>query len=309
MMGLMSPVLAFVRRRPVLSYFGLTFTIAWGGVLALAALFGMSVLGGSSGSLGSVARVGPLAALVLMAWFAGPSVSSVLLTALVDGRAGLRELRSRLLRWRVAARWYIVALLPAPVLVAAVLLVLSSRSAEFVPAIVTTDDRATLLIAGITWGLVGGGFLEELGWTGFAVPRLRRRHGALTTALVVGAMWGALHFILVFWGGGSMAGEHALPVFLLAVLCFYEGVLPAYRVLMVWVHDRTGSLPVVMLMHASLSASTLILQPPAKGLAFLAWNFTLAIVLWGVVAAIAAMTRLHGTSPSSAVAFKRLPTA
>lgn len=49
-------------------------------------------------------------------------------------------------------------------------------------------------------------------------------------------------------------------------LAFYLRALPAYRVLMVWVYDRTGSLPVVMLMHASLSASTLILQPLATGI-------------------------------------------
>jgi uncharacterized protein len=142
-----------------------------------------------------------------------------------------------------------------------------------------------------------GGFLEELGWTGFAVPRLRRHHGALTTALVVGGAWGALHFILIGWGLGSSSGEHALPAYILGFLCFHLGTLPAYRVLMVRVHDRTASLPVAMLMHASLSASMLIFQPPATGSAYLAWNFVLATVLWGVAAATAKLRRRRLSPP------------
>jgi hypothetical protein len=54
------------------------------------------------------------------AMLAGPSVAGILLTGLVSGRAGLRELLSRLLRWRVGAGWYAVALFPAPLLAAAV---------------------------------------------------------------------------------------------------------------------------------------------------------------------------------------------
>lgn len=67
------------------------------------------------------------------------------------------------------------------------------------------------------------------------------------------------------------------------------GVLPAYRVLMVWVYDRTGgSLPVAMLMHASLTASLpLILMPRATGVALSASYLVLAAALWVVVAAVA----------------------
>ena len=142
---------------------------------------------------------------------------------------------------------------------AAVLFALSLLSPVSLPGIVTTDERAALLLFGLAWGLIGGGLLEELGWTGFAVPRLRLRYGALETGLLVGLLWGAWHFLIAFWASRAMAGEQSLALFVAGFLAFYAVTLPAYRVLMVWVYDRTASLLAAMLMHAVLSASTLIL--------------------------------------------------
>ena len=71
-------------------------------------------------------------------------------------------------------------------------------------------------------------------------------------------------------------------------LGFMVGQLVAYRVLMVWVYDRTGSLLVAVLMHASLTASTLILGPLAiSGGALLIYGLGLAAAMWVVVAAVA----------------------
>ena len=137
-------------------------------------------------------------------------------------------------------------------------------------------------------GLIGGGFLEELGWTGFAVLGLRRHYGVFTTGLIVGFLWGAWHFLPTFWGSGDSSGALSLSL-LLPPCLFYVGVLPAYRVLMVWVYDRTGeSLLVAMLMHASLTASSLfILAPSAKGVSLMIYYLLLAAALWVIVAAVA----------------------
>ncbi len=269
----MTTIKAFVGRHQVLTFYALVFAISWGGILL--------VIGGPGGIPGTSKQVERLFPIALLALFAGPSVAGILMTGLVDGRAGLRELLSRLLRWRVGTRWYAAALLPGPLLVTGILLALSLFSPEFIPGIITTDDKVGLLLFGIAWGLIGGGLLEELGWTGFAVPRLRLRYAALTTGLIVGLLWGAWHFLIAFWASSSFAA---------GFLVFYVVALPAYRVLLVWVYDRTGSLLVAMLMHASLSASTLILQPPATG-ASLTWNLVLAAALWVVVAAVAVANR------------------
>jgi len=267
----------------VLTYYALVFAISWGGIL---------ILVGPGGIPGTSEQVESLMPVVLLALFAGPSVAGTLMTGFVSGRAGFRGLLSRLLRWRVGARWYAVAILFAPLLVTAVLVALSILSPAFLPGIFATDDKAFLLLFGIAWGLVGGGFLEELGWTGFAVPRLRLHYGAFTTALIVGLLWGVWHFLIAFWASGSLSGEHPLAIFVAGFLVFYVGTLPAFRILMVWVYDRTESLLVAMLMHASLSSSTLILQPVATGVPYLTWNLVLAAVLWIVVAAVRGLQTL-----------------
>jgi membrane protease YdiL (CAAX protease family) len=271
-------ITAFIKRHPVLTYFALTFAISWGGILMVI---------GPGGILGTKEVSEGLMPFVYLATLLGPSLAGILLTGLVDGRAGFRELLSRLLRWRVGARWYAVALLTAPLLITATLFVLSLTSPVFLPVIVTTDDKVSLLLTGIVMGLVVG-FFEELGWTGFAVPRLRLRYGGLTTGLIVGLLWGAWHFPLF---SGSVSSSGALPPALyLSVLLF--SFLPAYRVLMVWVYDRTGSLLVAMLMHAPLAASQLILIPLAiSGVQVVTYDLVFAAALWVFVAAVAVAQR------------------
>lgn len=267
-------VVAFLKRHPVLTFYTLTFAISWGSLLLVVgpgAFVGIEPMPQSLFLL--IAVLVPLA---------GPYLPGILLTGLVYGRAGLRDLRARLLRWRVGVRWYAVALLTAPLLTAATLLALSLISPAYLPAIVTSPNKVGLLVAGIALGLVVG-FCEEIGWTGFATPELRKRHGILATGLIMGVLWGAWHFPLF---AASAASSGAVPRALyVAVLLF--SFLPPYRVLMVWVYDRTGSVLVAALMHAPLSANALILTPLAlSGVRLVASDLLVAAALWVVVAAI-----------------------
>ena len=164
----MKTVKALIKRYPLLSYFALVFVISWGGMLLVIAV------GGSGG-------------VPMLAWVAGPPVSGILLTGLLHGRAGFRELLTRMRRWRVGARWYAVALLTAPLVFTVILLAFSLSSPEFLPRILTTSDKASVLLFGVAAGLMTG-FFEELGWTGFAIPRMGLRYGVFTTGLIVGSV-------------------------------------------------------------------------------------------------------------------------
>ena len=141
-------------------------------------------------------------------------------------------------------------------------------------------------MSGIAAGLAAG-IIEEVGWTGFAIPQLKLRYGILTSGLILGFLWGLWHFLVQFWGSGDPSGRFSLDL-LLPPLIFYVGVLPAYRALMVWVYDRTQSLLVAMLMHASLTANTnFILSPPVRGVPFLTYYLVLAAALWVIIGIVA----------------------
>jgi membrane protease YdiL (CAAX protease family) len=278
----MSTIKDFVRRRSVLTYFVLTFAISWGGIL----LF----IGGPSAIPAPSEEAMKLLPIAILIMVAGPTVAGILFTGLAYGRAGLREFGSRLIKFRVPARWYAVAILTAPLPVAVILFAFSRTSSTFIPDIVTVDNKVALLISGIAAGLAAGIF-EEIGWTGFVVSQLRQRYSILATGLIVGFVWGIWHFLVTFWGNGDPSGGFALDL-LLPPLIFYLGVLPAYRVLLVWVYDHTGSLPVVMLMHASLTANTnFILSPSVTGVPFMVYYLVLSAAMWIVVAAVAVAQR------------------
>ena len=143
--------------------------------------------------------------------------------------------------------------------------------------------------------------LEELGWTGFAVPTLLGLgYGVLGTGLIVGVLWGAWHLLgNDIWASVAIAGD--LPLVLFVVfrgLSLLVGQLLAYRVLMVWVYERTGSLLLAILMHASYAASTFILNPVAgpgamSGSSLLTYDLVLAAALWVFVGVVAVANGGH----------------
>jgi hypothetical protein len=112
---------------------------------------------------------------------------------------------------------------------------------------------------------------------------MRRQYGILGTGVLLGVMWGAWHFAM-FREPNSFSA--ALPFSVLLVRLF--SWLPAYRVLMVWVYDRTDSLLIAMLMHGSLTATQLIFMPqPSSGMTLLISVLAWAVALWLLVGAIA----------------------
>jgi uncharacterized protein len=264
---------SLIQRHPALTYFLLTFGISWGGML---------VVIGPGAILGTKEEFERLFPIALSMLVLGPSISGLLLTGLVAGRPGLRELRSSLLAWRVSGRWYAAALLTAPLYFTAAMLALSVFSREFLPGIFTTGDKGPYLLRGIVVAVVAG-VVEELGWTGFAVPTLRRRHAPVTTGLIVGVLWGVWHFLPKVWG----AAAYGLGGYMIADLTSAVVALTGYRILMVWVHDRSRSLLVAVLMHMGLTASTLILQPVVTGASMVTVAVVLAVAPWVIVAAVA----------------------
>lgn len=272
---------SFVRRYPAACYFTLAFALSWGGILAV-------IRGGPIPAPPDEAH--RLFGLVYLAMLVGPSVAGIAMTAMVGGVSGLRDYRARLLKWRVALGWYAVALFTAPLALAVTSIVLSRFSADFIPAIlgsgaidpagpIQAGNVTSLLLLAVAVG-IGAGLFEELGWTGFAIPTLLRRLSGTSTGIAVGVLWGAWHFLAVWWGSASSFDSVPVPLFLLVALFAF---LPPYRVLMVRVYERTGSLLIAVVMHASLTSSMIILGPSVRGTGSVIYNLAFATTLWGIV--------------------------
>lgn len=249
-----------IQRHPIVIYFGLAYAISWGGILLLV---GQKVFQGTALQASDIV-------LIFLAMCAGPSVTGITMTAVVDGKAGLQSLLSRMGRWRVGLRWYGVALLTAPVLILGVLLTLSILvSPVFAPG---------FSAIGMVVGLAAG-FFEEIGWAGFALPKMQNRYTALTAALLLGILWGAWHFL-----GGYLGGQ-ALPVFL-----SFAVSLVAYRVLIAWMYNHTESLLLAQLMHACYTGSLFVLSYSLPGENTLLFYMVFTAVLWVVATLVVART-------------------
>lgn len=266
-----------IKRHPVLVYYFLVFFLSWGSLLLVM---------GTGGIWGTVDIPLERIPFLYVGMLLGPFVAGLMMTALTRGRSGFRELLSRLRHFRVGIKWYLIAVLTAPTIVAGVLFLLSQFSIQYVPVIFSSDDWVSLVISGLVAGALVGIF-EEIGWTGFVIPRLRERYSMLITGLIVGFVWGLWHLPLFL--ASARASQEIAPLITLAVMLFT--FLPAFRVLMVWVYDRTKSLFVAIVMHFGQTATALILATPENDVTTVVVNIIYSVVLWAVVVAILLMKR------------------
>jgi membrane protease YdiL (CAAX protease family) len=200
----------------------------------------------------------------------GPSLAGIACTALLEGRKGLRDLGCSLARWRVAGRWYAVALLTMPVLLLAALWPLGA----FVDPAFAPRIQWPLLAV----GLVAGTF-EEIGWTGYATPRLLELRRPFIAGLSLGVAWALWHVLVDFRQNFNAQGG----AWLLEFFVLYIAALTAYRLLMTWVYAHTQSLLLAVLMHASYTGWLLVLYPAASFEQGLIWQTAFAVALWVVV--------------------------
>lgn len=259
----------FIQRHSLLSYFALTFGITWGSILTLLATreFDFAALGM------------PDVMLMFLFMLLGPSISGLLLTGRLEGRQGVRELWQRQTRWRIGIQWYAVALFTVPVLLLSILLSLRfTVSPSFAPG---------FEIVGLMIGLMAGG-LEEIGWTGFATPRLLRRYNPFRAGLLLGLVWALWHMLADY--AGNIA-TMALTDWLTWAVLFWVLPLSAYRILMTWVYSRTHSLLVAQLMHASYTGWLLVLSPAISFAESPLWQIIFTASLWALVAAVGIFDR------------------
>jgi len=223
---------------------------------------------------------GPIA---LLPCLFGPTLVSIFLTGIIYGKTGLSELKTRLLRWKVNIKWYALGILLIPSILLIMLFILSRFSSDFIPKVMNEKDKIDFVITGVLIGIFGGGLFEEIGWTGFVTPELRKKYSVFNTGLILGFFWALWHFLPVLWGSGDINGKLDWSLFAPGLFCHYT-VLMTYRILIVWVNEKTDSIPVIILMHASLTTfANFILNISVGGAPLFIYYTILSISLWIII--------------------------
>ncbi|MFF9126486.1 CPBP family intramembrane glutamic endopeptidase [Streptomyces sp. NPDC014889] len=229
-----------VRRRPLVWFFLLAFLMSWAAwtpyVLSGDGLGVMDF--GFPSVLGTTQLVG-----VLPGAYLGPIVSALLVTAVSDGRPGLRSWTARMTKWRVGWRWYAGIVVAVPAALTLVTTVLSGARPVLPAATVLIG-----LLPGLVLQMITTGLAEEPGWRDYAMPRLQRRYGPFLGTLVLGPLWGVWHLplFLTEWGGWPDVHWSAPVEFVAATT--------AFSFVMTWVFNHTGqTLLPAMLLHASVN--------------------------------------------------------
>ena len=193
-------------RYPLVCFFVMAYAFTW-------IVISPWTLGATGAGLLPVEVPGAATGLLLAAGiFAGPTLAAILVTAATEGREGVRRLLGRLVLWRVGVRWYLFALLGVPLIMLLGFLAYVMSPPDL--GALGGPAYALLYVLGfVLTMLLGGPLLEEIGWRGFALPRLQRRYGPLIAAFVLGVLWALWHlpqFLVPTWaassGGGGVSG-------------------------------------------------------------------------------------------------------
>jgi membrane protease YdiL (CAAX protease family) len=217
--------------------------------------------------------VGPNSSLLwtVLAAF-GPPIAAVLVLRATDG--DLRAWASQALNWRIKARWYLAAV-AIPVLLKAIsVLVLG-----LIGASVFYRPNDQFVFSFLFVFFVGGG-QEELGWRGFALPRLQAAYGAFAASLTIGIAWAIWHFPLYLIDGGFSAAS---------AFVFSLRVIPE-SIIITWLYNSTnGSVLLCMIFHTMYNVGYLFSSPASfqfPGGAEIPLSILIEPVIWWTAALI-----------------------
>jgi membrane protease YdiL (CAAX protease family) len=263
-----------MRRHPLVIFFLLVFILTWA----------VWVPRASGAPLGVVGQV----------WTWAPAIAALLAAALTGGRGALRELDSRLVRWRVGWQWYLVVILgPAAfsLALAGIYTLFGGSWAEAAPPAILEGPLLLLPLFLVILTLTDG-LGEELAWRGFALPRLLTRYNALVASVVLGVIWALWHLPLLWTEGNSMFHQ---PLWLLLLDVTAKSILFTW----VFLHTR-GSVLIAMLFHGA--TNLFIVSPDVASTGDLALPVLAMVAKWvlvGIVLVVAGPSLVRGSCPEA----------
>ncbi len=196
-----------------------------------------------------------------------PAISALVMTAYINGTVGIKDLLKRYTLWNFHIKWYLLAflLLPAIFLLAALI------SFHFNLQSLWTNSPWYFIVASFLFlTFINSG--EEIGWRGFALPRLQEVFGStLPASILLGVIWGLWHLPEYFFPGPNIP--------LTQFLFFIAGLSIIYTVLF---NNTRGSLLLAVILHASTDIVPRIIH--LESLTDFSWTLIAGIVwITGIV--------------------------
>jgi membrane protease YdiL (CAAX protease family) len=183
----------------------------------------------------------------------GPAIAAVVVTAWTLGRPGVRDLLARMTRWRVALRWWLVAVSPLAFLgLALIMMAATGKALPSLPEFGRFSGIPAIGVAGVLLLIFASALGEEAGWRGYALPQLQRRFTPLASSLILALLWFGWHlpqFFLIATYRNLGAGGYVGMFFGLA----------CGAVILTWLYNRSGgSILLVAMWHGlyNLAAGT-----------------------------------------------------
>lgn len=231
-----------LRRYPLISFFVLAYAVTW--------LLWAPVVFGGIPAFSEARHVPSLAALPAVA--VGVTGSALFITAVTQGRPGLRRMFERLRCWDVGLRWYALALLLFPI--GEVLLTAAVTGSGALRAL--TPSALVFYPAAFASHFIFGPLFEETGWRGFALPRMQHRFGPMRGTLLLGLLWAGWHFFLYvpMWiAAGTVGALVNAAIFIVFTV--------AVSVVFTWLFNNTrASLLLAILLHGSIDGTATYVQ-------------------------------------------------
>ncbi|MBI3161534.1 MAG: CPBP family intramembrane metalloprotease [Chloroflexi bacterium] len=239
-----------IKQYPLTAFFILAYAITW--TLQLAAIFlaptqGMALsnetnfqyfLGLLSGRINSAQAM----VYILFTLGAGPLFAALIVTRVVEGVEGIKDLWRRSSLWKVEAKWYLAAF-GIPLALALVSLGLGLLSTGGKSAYAAKLPIGSFLPF-FVYMLVFTGIAEEPGWRGFALPRLQSRYNAEKASWILGILWGVWHFPFIIYYNLA-AGLAPMIASLIGLTLGIVG----WTIVNTWLYNNTKSVWLMILLH------------------------------------------------------------
>jgi membrane protease YdiL (CAAX protease family) len=265
----------WVRQNSILSYILLAYGITW--MIALPLVLSYH---------GLIAIEVPFALHYILPF--GPLLSALIVTLVVRGSDGFREILSRMSKWKVKPIWFLIALFSVWILYLVSGAIVVSMGQPWPDLSLFGDvlylPYLTFAGAWLLWVFTFG-IGEETGWRGFLLPRLQVKHGPIIASLLVGIFWAGWHVPMFLYNENLIAMGLTGTIFWVIGLMFGS-------VLLTWLYNSSeGSILMTALWHGTYNLFTAAVGQAAG---FTSGIISMFVMIWVVFIVFAC--RRHDSS-------------